>query len=64
MILTTIALVWFSTATVFALALGMAAAKPIPQPQGFANEFANFNALSGEFDDDAPPMPDCPYRRQ
>jgi hypothetical protein len=43
MILTTIAIIWLTTATVFVLALAMAAAKPVPQPDGFARDFGGFS---------------------
>lgn len=44
MILTTIAIIWLTAATVFVLALGMAAAKPVPQRDGLAHDFAGFSA--------------------
>jgi len=43
MILTTIAIIWLTSATIFVLALAMSAAKPVPRPEGLAHDLANFS---------------------
>jgi hypothetical protein len=56
MILTTIAIIWLTAAAVFVLALGMAAAKPVPQPDGMGHDFEGFSVPEDSVrDEGAPP---------
>jgi len=56
MILTTIAIIWLTTATVFVLALAMAAAKPVPQPDGVARDFAGVSLPEDSATNDRTPL--------
>ena len=55
MILTTIAVIWLTVATIFVLALAASAAKPVPQPNSMAVELAGFSLSEDPVvTDDAP----------